>query len=106
MDKLLNFLGLCRRAGKLTTGNDAVVETVISGESEAVLIARDISPNTEKKLRKTCDSHKVKLIRINRSKDEISYAIGRFAAVMSVTDSGFARNIERLTQDETGGNSV
>lgn len=106
MDKLLNFLGLCRRAGKLTLGNDAVMETVIKGESKAVITACDISPNTEKKLAKTCGKHNVKLIKIARTKDEISTAIGRFTAVASVTDSGFAENIERLNQNETGGNSI
>lgn len=106
MDKLLNFLGLCRRAGKLTTGNDAVVETVVNGEAKMVITARDISPNTEKKLLKTCEAHNVKLIKINRTKDELSFAIGRFAAVASVTDSGFARNVEKLNNNETGGNSV
>ena len=99
MDKLLNFLGLCRRAGKLTTGYDAVEETVSKGESQLVIIARDTSPNTEKKLLKTCKSHSVKLIKLNRSKDEISSAIGRFAAVASVTDKGFAQNI--LKQEVT-----
>ncbi|MCR5652468.1 MAG: ribosomal L7Ae/L30e/S12e/Gadd45 family protein [Ruminococcus sp.] len=106
MDKLLNFLGLCRRAGKLTTGNDAVVETVQKGESKAVIIAGDTSPNTEKKLRKTCEMNRVMLIKLNRTKDEISCAIGKFAAVASVTDTGFAQNIDRLQQNETGGNSV
>ena len=106
MDKLLNFLGLCRRAGKLTTGFDAVEETVVKGESQLVIIADDTSQNTERKLSKTCETHNVKLIKLNRSKEEISTAIGRFAAVASVTDKGFAQNIERLTQNETGGNSL
>lgn len=106
MDKLLNFLGLCRRAGKLTTGFDAVDETLIKGESQLVIIASDTSPNTEKKLSRTCETHNVKLIKLDRSKEEISIAIGRFAATASVTDKGFAQNIERLTQNETGGNSL
>ena len=106
MDKLLNFLGLCRRAGKLTTGFDAVEETVVKGESQLVIIANDTSPNTEKKLSNICETNNVKLIKLNRSKDEISVAIGRFAVTASVTDKGFAQNIQRLTQNETGGNSL
>ena len=106
MDKLLNFLGLCRRAGKLTTGFDAVVETLVRGESRLVITAGDISPNTEKKLVKACEAGDVRLIKLKRTKDEISLAVGRFAAAASVTDSGFARNIQRIIQDEAGGNSV
>lgn len=106
MDKLLNFLGLCRRAGKLTTGFDSVVDTVVKGEAKLIITARDISQNTEKKLLKTCSEYDVRLIELDRSKDELSAAVGKLTAAASVTDSGFARNIERLAQNETGGNSI
>lgn len=96
MDKLLNFLGLCRRAGKLITGFDAVEETVLKGESQLVIVADDVSQNTQKKLSRTCEAHNVKLIKLNRSKEEISAAVGRFTATASVTDKGFSQNIERL----------
>ena len=106
MDKLLNFLGLCRRAGKLTTGFDAVEETVVKGEARLVIIAGDASKNTEKKLLKTCEAYNVKLIKLNRSKEELSSAVGRFTAAASVTETGFARNVEKLNNNETGGNSL
>ncbi len=98
MDKLLNFLGLCRRAGKLITGNDMVIDAVRGGGAELVLTASDISPNTEKKIKKTCGEYGVELIKIDRDKDEISQAIGRFAAVAAITDTGFARNVAKLAE--------
>ena len=102
MDKLLNFLGLCRRAGQLVIGSDAVAGAVVKGEAKLVITAKDISPNTEKKLRKTCALNNVRLIKIERTKDELSFALGRLTAVAAITENGFARNVEKLT----GGNSI
>ena len=102
----MNFLGLCRRAGKLTIGYDAVTDTVVKGEAQAVIVARDISNNTLSKLSKVCGEHMVRIIEIERSKEQMSLALGRLTAAASVTDSGFARNIEILSTNETGGNSI
>lgn len=106
MDKLLNFLGLCRRAGKLTAGNDMTVDSVLNGNARLVIVARDISRNTEKKLRRVCVDFQVPILTIDRTKEELSAAIGRFAAVTAVTDKGFAEKLTELINNETGGNSV
>ena len=45
-NKLLSFLGLCRRAGKMTIGNDAVIEEINNGKSCLVLLAGDASQRT------------------------------------------------------------
>ena len=47
-DKFLNFLGLCRRAGKMKIGCDTVIESVNLGNSHLVIMASDISENTKK----------------------------------------------------------
>ncbi len=106
MDKLLNFLGICRRAGKLAVGNDVVIDAVRGGEAKLVMLCSDISPNTEKKLRKTIDESGVRILRLNRSKEELGFAIGKFAAVTAATDKGFADKLCELINNETGGISV
>ncbi len=98
-DRLLSLMGLCRRAGKLTVGNDVVTEAVTNGEASLVLTASDVSPNTLKKLVRTCESCGVDCIRLSRTKEELSLAIGRFAAVTAVCDEGFARKLRELSQN-------
>ena len=41
---LLSLLGLARRAGKLSLGNDAAVESLRKGQARLVLLASDLSP--------------------------------------------------------------
>lgn len=43
-DRLLSLLGLARRAGRLTMGNDAVIDSLEEGVSALVLFADDLSP--------------------------------------------------------------
>lgn len=95
-DKLLSFIGLCRRAGKMTIGNDPVAEDIKKGISKLVLIADDISHNTEKDITKKAGDGKVRTIKIPYSKEQISVSLGKLAAVISVNDEGFAKRILEL----------
>ena len=49
MDKVLNFLGMCKRAGSLVTGEDGALGAVRSGEAKLVMLAADAAENTSKK---------------------------------------------------------
>ena len=49
--KVLGFISLCRRAGRLTTGMDAAVEKAEKGEAHLLLLAQDLSPRSAARLR-------------------------------------------------------
>lgn len=100
MNKLLNFLGLCRRAGKLNIGNDLVIDDILKGQCRLVVFASDISKNTEKKILLNCHRYNVKSIKLNYSKDEISWAVGKYCGVASVIDSGFGKKLAQLNEEE------
>lgn len=99
-DRLLNFLGLCRRAGKLSAGKDIVIEKIIESKAKLVLTSSDISKNTEKKLLVNCHRGNVKAMKLNRTTEELSLAVGKFCAVVAVLDSGFAKKIAELIENE------
>lgn len=102
-DALLSFLGLCRRAGKMTLGFDVVLDSVIKGESDLVLMAEDISRHTEKGILRTARECNVKVIKLKKSKEEISMALGKFSAVVSINDGGFAKKIETIIAQNSNG---
>ena len=97
---LLSFLGLCRRAGKMALGSDIVVDSIVNGESVLVLIASDISPNTEKQITRNAQQYNVKLIKLKENKEEVSHAVGKFSAVISINDMGFAKKIIQLSAQQ------
>ena len=45
----LGFLGLMRRAGKLSAGEEGVRQSVRAGKAKLILLASDSSPNAQKR---------------------------------------------------------
>ena len=50
-EKLLRFIGLAMKAGKLMLGDGRAVESIRAGKAKLVLISKDASDNTKKKYR-------------------------------------------------------
>lgn len=102
-DRLLSFLGICRRARRLTIGAEAAVESMNRGKSELIIYARDFSRSSLKPVLEAAHRHSVKTLELNRGKDELSVALGKLCGVMSVEDKGFADKLCELIFDEQGG---
>ena len=96
-DRLLSFLGLCRRAKRLVIGAETTIESVESGKSQLVLYASDFSRGSLKKVLHAAGSHGVDALMLPRTKEELSIALGRLSGVLSVEDRGFADKLcERI----------
>ena len=52
MSKILNYLGLSKRAGKLVQGTDAVLKNLRSRKTNIILVASDASVATREKVNK------------------------------------------------------
>lgn len=107
-DRLLSLLGLSRKAGKVQIGFDPVKDAIETGKAELVLTAADISANTAGKIKAAAEQFGVELICINRSKEELSFALGKTCALVAVTDKGFSKRLKELTLAECneGGNDL
>lgn len=87
--KSLQTLGLAMRAGKLATGDEAVLKAVRAGEAKLVLLASDASDNAKKKYRDKCAFYNVAVAE-QFTRIELGGAIGRPERVVAaVTDQGF-----------------
>lgn len=102
-DRLLSFLGLCRRARKLTIGAQVAVESIESKKSRLIIYARDFSKNSLKPVLESAEKNGVEALMINRTKDELSFSLGKLCGVLSVEDSGFAGKLSQMIKDEQGG---
>ena len=96
MTRLLSLLGLCARAGKLISGEKAVVAAVRGGNAHCVLLDAAASANATKSVTDACAYRRIPLIRTQEN--ALGIAIGkpgRMAA--AVTDPGFAQSLIRLS---------
>lgn len=95
-DRLLNFLGIARRAGKLILGMDVTHESAEKGKCALIIISSDISPNSLKEIEKTAQKTNTEILKLNRTKDEIHFVLGKYTAVMSLEDKGFVDKLKQL----------
>ena len=98
MNRALNMLGLCMRAGKLLSGEKACVQAVRMGSACAVVLDRAAAKNAVKAVTDACEWHEVPLILA--PENELGYAIGKPGRmVATITDPSFADRILQLAED-------
>lgn len=101
-DKLAGLLGLARRAGKLSLGHDAVLDSMKGGSAELCLLSSDASGRLYKELVRASENltqAHVPIYVTDYTMDGFGMCLGaKKTAVLSVNDRGFAKRItEELT---------
>ena len=99
--KIMSFLSICMKAGKLRSGEDTCEKIMRNGGAFLVLVAKDASDNTKKKFSQKAFYYKTPII-ITGAKEEISHYIGRTnRSVFVITDGGCAKNILKMMEEES-----
>ncbi len=102
-DKVLSLLGLCQRAGELSSGGFASEEAVKKGKARLMILAGDSSEASLKNYRDMCAYYHVP-VREYGTKEELGRALGKeYRAVAVVKDDGFAKSILRILDGDAGG---
>lgn len=98
---LSGFLGLCRRANKMTVGHDAVVTSIKSGNSKLCIICSDASGRLKKEISEECgfNGRSIKFVDAPFTMSELSFAIGKKVGVISVDEEGFANKLYSMIQE-------
>lgn len=94
--KIINILTICRKAGKLIIGFDAVKEAVYGGNVSCVITSSDISVKTLKEVKFFCSNSKVDIVSTGLDSDEFHSAVGKKIVVAAVCDYGFAIKFKSL----------
>ena len=99
MNRMLNMLGLCMRAGKLLSGEKACVQAVRTGAACAVILDAAAAKNAVQAVTDACAWHEVPLVRA--PENELGFAIGKPGRmVAAITDPSFADRILQLEKAE------
>ncbi|MGI5899452.1 MAG: L7Ae/L30e/S12e/Gadd45 family ribosomal protein [Christensenellales bacterium] len=94
ISKFLGMLGLCARAGRLTSGEDGVRIAVRKKQAALVIIDARASKGTREKAESLCKTHGTRLISADA---DIGKAIGKEGRrLIAVTDPSFAKNLLEL----------
>ena len=88
-DKVINMFGLAKKAGRLITGEDMVLDTIRSGKAGIVIVVKDASDNTKKMFHDKCSYYHVPIFEYG-SKSDFGHAS------MAIKDVNFAESIKKL----------
>ncbi|MEH7118403.1 YlxQ family RNA-binding protein [Neobacillus vireti] len=92
----MSLLGLANRARKIISGEELALKEIRNYKAKLVLLARDASANTTKKITDKCNSYHVPL-KMVEDRYLLGQAIGKEArVVVAVMDDGFAKKLVTL----------
>lgn len=98
-NRVVGFLGLCMRAGRIISGQEACVDLIRREEAALVLMDATASENTQKRITDACHSHQTPLWML--SEGSLGAAIGkRGRMVIALKDDGMAQNLLSLLKEE------
>ena len=97
-EKLLGFLGLSKKAGKLVFGFDMTEEAMRKGNAKAVLLSADCSERTARNVKRIAEETGTEVLILPLTMDEIGYAVAKRVGVLSVCDSGFSKKFKELLE--------
>lgn len=100
MNKLLDLMTICRKAGQLSMGFDPMKEALAEGKAAAVIVASDISQKTEKEVRYFADRKQVPVAKSRCTIDEIHFYVGKKAGVLTICGEGFAKKALDICRNE------
>lgn len=98
MDKIIQMISMCKRAGKIQLGFDVVKKAMQDGSAELVIVSSDLSPKTLKETAYLTSQFDIPLVTINYTLDELWYILGKRAGVIAVTDYSLAEKIQVISQ--------
>ncbi len=98
--RILQCLGLCRRAGKTVMGVPMICDALRQGGASApvsVWEAGDTSENTHKRITDKCAYYQVKHIRLACGSADLAAALGKSSslAAVAVTDREMSHMVEQ-----------
>ncbi|CAM4032507.1 YlxQ family RNA-binding protein [Lederbergia lenta] len=98
-EKWMSLLGLATRARKTISGEELVIKEIKQARAKLVIISRDASSNTLKKLQDKCNFYKVPYLFVE-SREQLGHAIGKEArVVVTLTDEGFAKKLASMLDE-------
>ncbi len=96
MNKALNLLSICRRAGLLELGMDPVKDACRNFKAKCVLVTTDISPKSLKEIKFVCSQEDIEILKLDATMDDCWALIGKKVGILGVCDAGFKKKLDTM----------
>ena len=93
------MLGISKKAGKLVTGYDPVIEAILKNKIVMVMLSNELSEKNAAKIKNAAEKNNIPVKEINISMNEIAYALGsKPTGILGIADKGLAHILEQSAQ--------
>ena len=92
-EKLLATLGLCKKAGKLIIGFDAVAQAMQAGQVKLLALSKDLSPKSAKEIIRVAEKYGIEHLRLGVAMEDIKRFVGKQAGILAITDQGLSKAV-------------
>lgn len=99
-DKFLSLLGISKRAGVLCPGHDSVKEAISAKKAKLVIFSSDASERLKDEFIGKLGNDEALIISTEYTMADFFNATGNRAAVMCVTENGFAKRLKELFDEK------
>ncbi len=102
-EKLLRYVGLCKRAGGVIRGAESI-EKALPKKPACVLLANDASDRTMAQFERKCESHAVPFYKLDADKFDLAKAVGATspcAAIAILPGKGPADMVKTLAMEHS-----
>ena len=96
MDRLLSQLGICKKAGKLVQGFDAVSDAAQNKTLHLIVTAKDFSPKSQKEIAYVAQQTHTALLAMPVGMADVERMMGRRYGVLGISDQGLAGSVAGL----------
>lgn len=97
MDKILSYIMLARKAGKLSLGYENTRHEIFKGNVKLVLFTPDLSEKKKQSFKRFCEEWEIKTLDIEHNLDTIEFYIGKRCGIIGIRDGGFSKVILSIT---------
>ena len=96
------MIGFAMRAGKLVIGTELICRAMPKGNVKLVVVTRNASESTKKKLFAKSSFYNVSAIEVDVDTDGLGELLGKTysPAAIAVTDEGFATEIKKAAEEQ------
>ena len=98
MNRLISFLGIVRKSGKLSLGCDCVKQSIIDRKAQLIVVACDASERSLLKFKNLARIYNVDILLIKESMEDLKLILGKKVGIISVNEEGLARKIIELEE--------
>lgn len=99
MNKALNLLSICRRAGMLELGMDPVKDACRNQKAKGVLVSSDISAKSLKEIKFVCCQEGIVIFQLDATMEDCWAALGKKVAILGVCDRGFMKKLSTMLEE-------